>query len=103
MMIKNFAKTVVRHRLWRPVYLNRILRDQLGRGGTSVDYEQALHNIFQWLLKSFEVTGDGGSSAYYALGSGWQSSYPETTGYLIPTLYDYYDRTQDKKCGQTHY
>jgi hypothetical protein len=35
---------------------------------------------------------DGGSSAYYSKlfnpVKGWSNAYPETTGYIIPTLYD---------------
>lgn len=34
---------------------------------------------------------DGGIPAYYSLNTGYAPSYPETTGYLIPTLYDYAD------------
>lgn len=32
---------------------------------------------------------DGGIAAYYSLLSGYSASYPEVTGYVIPTLYDY--------------
>ena len=45
-----------------------------------------------WLKRSFDVTGDGGSSAYYTQlwkPFGWRLSYPETTGYIIETLLDY--------------
>jgi hypothetical protein len=42
-----------------------------------------------WIRASFETTGDGGSSALWEAGSGWKASYPETTGYLVPTLYAY--------------
>jgi hypothetical protein len=40
-----------------------------------------------WLGRSQDVTGCGGSSAYYAPLLGWAPPYPETTGYIIPTLY----------------
>lgn len=45
-----------------------------------------------WLKRSFDVTKDGGSSAYFTQvwkPFGWQLSYPETTGYIIETLLDY--------------
>lgn len=32
---------------------------------------------------------DGGAAARYSLVTGWAASYPETTGYIIPTLLDY--------------
>jgi MoaA/NifB/PqqE/SkfB family radical SAM enzyme/predicted SAM-dependent methyltransferase len=43
-----------------------------------------------WLKKSHDVTEDGGSSAmFYLRENRWHTSYPETTGYLIPTFLNY--------------
>lgn len=39
----------------------------------------------QWLVRSIEH-GRGGSCAHFSLAGGWSAPYPETTGYLIPTL-----------------
>jgi len=39
-----------------------------------------------WLARAQEVNGDGGVAGRYHLRRGWSSSYPETTGYAIPTL-----------------
>ncbi len=39
-----------------------------------------------WLRRAQDVTGDGGVSWGYHLRRGWSPSYPETTGYLIPTF-----------------
>ncbi len=39
-----------------------------------------------WLKRSQDATSDGGFVGRYNLRSGWSSSYPETTGYIIPTL-----------------
>ena len=39
-----------------------------------------------WLKRAQDATGDGGFVGRYNLRSGWSSSYPETTGYIIPTL-----------------
>jgi hypothetical protein len=39
-----------------------------------------------WLLKSIDVCDKKGSSAFYHPVMGWASAYPETTGYIIPTL-----------------
>jgi hypothetical protein len=44
-----------------------------------------------WLAQSQDATDCGGSAAYYSLLAGWAGPYPETTGYIIPTLYDYAD------------
>jgi folate-dependent phosphoribosylglycinamide formyltransferase PurN len=40
----------------------------------------------QWLARAQDATGDGGVSGRYSLRSGWSSSYPETTGYIVPTF-----------------
>ena len=39
-----------------------------------------------WLARAQDATGDGGVSGRYRLSTGWSSSYPETTGYIVPTL-----------------
>jgi hypothetical protein len=55
------------------------------RSATIEQYERHLATTAAWLLKSVEH-GRGGSCAYFSLASGWSRPYPETTGYLIPTL-----------------
>lgn len=42
-----------------------------------------------WLLTAQKATDDKGISALYSLHKGWAASYPETTGYIIPTFFDY--------------
>ena len=39
-----------------------------------------------WLKRAQDATADGGFVGRYNLRTGWSSSYPETTGYIIPTL-----------------
>jgi folate-dependent phosphoribosylglycinamide formyltransferase PurN len=39
-----------------------------------------------WLARAQDATGDGGVSGRYSMRNGWSSSYPETTGYIIPTF-----------------
>jgi folate-dependent phosphoribosylglycinamide formyltransferase PurN len=39
-----------------------------------------------WLKRAQDATNDGGFVGRYNLRTGWSSSYPETTGYIIPTL-----------------
>jgi hypothetical protein len=44
----------------------------------------------EWLLRAQRATPDDGVAHSYDLRKGtWHASYPETTGYIIPTLYDY--------------
>jgi len=42
-----------------------------------------------WLMRAQDATADRGVSRTFNLRSGWEPSYPETTGYIIPTLIDY--------------
>ncbi|MBL7793722.1 MAG: hypothetical protein JNK77_15445 [Saprospiraceae bacterium] len=46
------------------------------------------HPTLHWLRRSIEACGGRGSSAYYSPLRGWAPAYPETTGYLIETLFD---------------
>lgn len=50
-----------------------------------------------WLVLAQNLTKNGGVSKGYNLFSGWLPSYPETSGYIIPTLIDYSDLVGDKK------
>lgn len=55
-------------------------------------YSNQLHlrMAIDWLILAQKMTNDGGVSASYSLLFGWQPSYPETSGYIIPTLLDYF-------------
>jgi uncharacterized protein YyaL (SSP411 family) len=66
-------------------------------GGHKV-LENALHIRLaaEWLAAAQDATPDGGVSAEYSFREGWDSSYPETTGYISRTLFDYYHLTQQE-------
>ena len=51
----------------------------------------------EWIERSIESAGGAGSSAGYHLFKGWLPAYPETTGYLIPTLLEVSKRTGEKR------
>ncbi len=46
----------------------------------------ALRSVADWILSAQRA--DGGIAAYYSFLTGYSESYPEVTGYIIPTLYD---------------
>lgn len=54
-----------------------------------------------WLQRSIVATGHRGSSHSFALHRGWAEAYPETTGYLIETLFDYADLLQREDLRKT--
>lgn len=50
--------------------------------------ETSIKGAMSWLKKAQDcsVSHDNGFARHYHLRKGWGSSYPETTGYIIPTL-----------------
>jgi hypothetical protein len=57
--------------------------------------EQTIH----WLIRS--KNKKGGSSAHFNPLTGWSNPYPETTGYIIPTLLDYSHRENYRSARET--
>lgn len=54
----------------------------------------ALRDVARWLVNAQRP--DGGFAAFYSLLRGYSESYPEVTGYIVPTLYDYAAVTGDQ-------
>ena len=59
-------------------------------------YIDNLKKSADWLILSIKK-GNGGSCGYFSPLSGWSKPYPETTGYLIPTLIRLSDFLNDPK------
>jgi len=73
--------------VWRPSSAACLVRSRLPREADALPSdEDALRGAAGWIARAQEATGDGGIAGRYRLASGWSSSYPETTGYMIPTL-----------------
>ncbi len=60
------------------------------------DAEAHLEAAIQWICRAQDAFDDGGVARSYSLvyhpyfkRQGWVPSYPETTGYIIPTMFDY--------------
>lgn len=72
-------------------HLKQLLKDKLGASVKPVkSIETHLKGAADWLLRAQQGTPDDGVAHSYDIRAGkWLSSYPETTGYVIPTLYDY--------------
>jgi hypothetical protein len=52
---------------------------------------QAIEEGIGWLCRAQDCSAsrDGGVARHYSLIEGWAPSYPETTGYIIPTLIEF--------------
>lgn len=48
-----------------------------------------LRSTMEWLRAADDASPNGGVSGGYSLIDGWLDPYPETTGYIIPTFFDY--------------
>src|SRR4051794_24764922 len=55
-------------------------------------WDQRIQAAADWLVESWERCGRTGSAAHYSPLLGWSHAYPETTGYIIPTLWRAADR-----------
>ena len=60
------------------------------------EFQKRTEAGLKWLRRSIDVTNTPGSSAFYSRVfkpfSGWELAYPETTGYIINTFWDYAER-----------
>lgn len=68
-----------------------VLSDRIGLSlGPATENRTHLDAAISWLKHAQDVTGnDGVAQTYLVKYQKWAPSYPETTGYIIPTLYRY--------------
>jgi hypothetical protein len=76
--------------LWRrPRLLANGLSYRLALGRPSREapaFRTALTRSLDWLLEAHRAVAGRGFSTHYSLSDGWGPPYPETSGYLVPTL-----------------
>ncbi len=80
-------------------------------GDIAVLFKPALNagrdNIFhlklvgEWLLTAQSIHKDGGYAHSYSLTDGWAPSYPETSGYIIPTILKLGILLQDQRYAES--
>jgi hypothetical protein len=82
--VKNFLRPIEQRRLsaldwlhWWPRY---------GRVHHNVDRAAHVQAAADWLVRAHDAGDDRGVAYGAAIGGGFQPSYPETTGYIIPTF-----------------
>jgi hypothetical protein len=69
---------------WRPASMRALARPMTSRPTGA--RPNRLAAVADWLRRAQDATTDGGVSWGYRLRGGWAASYPETTGYIVPTL-----------------
>jgi hypothetical protein len=73
------------------------LKDLGGLPSKDPGPERAIEAAIDWLAAAQDnsVTKDGGVARHYSYIRGWGPSYPETTGYIIPTLIKHAEERDD--------
>lgn len=98
--MKKFFRSIVDQRIrdglwaWRnrgdSSVLSAVIHDLLKRRYDVGEDRGHLRATMDWLCAAQDAMTDGGVSAFYDLRFGvWGPPYPETTGYIIPTFFDY--------------
>ncbi len=79
-----------------------ITKQFLKKSFSSSEKKQSLDLNINWLLRAKTHSNDDGMGTYY-ITDGWTSPYPETTGYIIPTLskYAYYYPEKKAEINET--
>jgi hypothetical protein len=71
-----------------PRAAEELARDMQGLQPNDPGIDTAVEAGVDWLCRAQDMstTHDGGVAKNFSLKTGWSSSYPETTGYIVPTL-----------------
>ena len=67
---------------------SEVLSDRIGLPRTDPGHDRAIREALAWLgrAQDHSASHDGGAAGRFSLIDGWSASYPETTGYIVPTL-----------------
>lgn len=87
-------------RLLKPSHIGLLAADLFGLREPIRQSTDHLSGVMHWILRSCEHLHRNGSSAGYSVTNGWRPAYPETTGYIIPTLYRYFHYSADERFRQ---
>ena len=72
--------------------LARVARDDDRRRTVRADpgLQRTIDEALAWLCRAQDrsASADGGVARHFSLIDGWSTSYPETTGYIVPTMLD---------------
>ena len=78
-----------------------VTKDRLSQGGQQQNKDGLIlhrQHAANWILSAQKATPNGGVAAWYKLSTGYcPTSYPEVTGYIIPTVFDLFHLTGEKK------
>jgi len=81
--------------IYKPSHLKPVFRDLFKKKYIPQEDKTHLDASISWLAHAQDVTSTGGCSGVYTFAKGWTAPYPETTGYIIPTLIKYGEFIKD--------
>src|SRR5713226_248799 len=63
-------------------------RERRPESRQDIPIEVAITEALGWIARAQDnsLSADGGVARHYSLVSGWAPSYPESTGYIVPTI-----------------
>jgi hypothetical protein len=84
------------------LHIWKALRDRMGLTlGPLRNPNEHLHAAIGWILMAQRSSSDDGVPHSYDIRKRlWNAAYPETTGYIIPTLLDYAQHFQAPECAE---
>ncbi len=71
-----------------------IIRDRIPLRSSNISNLEAIEQAMNWLCCAQDAVQGGGIATSYDLRKGWLPPFPETTGYIVPTFFDYYHLTK---------
>ncbi len=80
-----------------PLIVKQLLKDFRKSNNKIHSNDFHIKKAIDWLVLAQNITNNGGVSKGYNLFTGWLPSYPETSGYIIPTLINYSYLVNDRK------
>ena len=87
--MKKFNSLFLKVNYFNSYHLKILLKDLFRLKYKVYSNEFHLDKAISWLIYAKNKTSNGGISLGYSLISGWKPSYPETSGYIIPTIFNY--------------
>jgi len=94
LLLKSGLGRIRDHFTLTPLAVMEAYRERTGGHEALPIHGPHIQEALDWLLRAQDANADGGFARAYGLtwnpyfkARGWQPSYPETTGYIIPTLY----------------
>jgi hypothetical protein len=89
-----FIKRFGFHRERRSLLMNYLFRRLHGPAADDI----SLRSAIRWLIAAQDHCAGKGVSTQFSVKRGWDLAYPETTGYIIPTIYIYGELYDEPGC-----